>query len=371
MISRFLGIVFLIGCGLFSSSASADNSHFSTLKRAYHKHLQRLKFSEKIEVDFKFDENASDLQNLDRYGRALLAEYTKLEHAYWLNAALVYRAFCSVPSTTLWCQIGQGYQAVALAGEKGDYLDINTLSVIDVSPEREAFYLFYAQNCSLVLRMLEKEFFLKLRGYLSFPKFLKHLEADTLMGVLYLHKNLDLQEWYEQHFDKRVAGLYSIMPTDYVARQFKRLFTIEFIREDETGVTGRQLEDIKTLVAFRVDRRVAQNIGSVYYILAQRLWFVSPPLLRPAVEELANSYVELKAGRIGQFTARRKQSLNMFSNALKRADSISGWLSNVEVAVTAPEVTLKPFLDIVDSAEVSELSRYLNDIEAQLDALKE
>ncbi len=354
----------------FSLFSFADKASFDLLKSSYQKQLRRLKFSEKLEIPFRYNKNRSDLENLDAYGRKVLADHTNLEHAYWFNAAIVYRAYCASPVNRLYTLSGQGYQGVILATESGGYIDVTRLTMIDVSPENEEFYLFFGQHSSLLLRMIEKDILFKPRSYVPLTRMFNLLKSNYLKTIFQFYIEKGLQKWYEDNFDKRSVGLFNTMSSEYVAKKFKELFTIEFYHETENE-KSESVEDVKTLVSFSLDRKTAKNIGSVYALRAQRLWFVAPPLLRPAVAVLANSYTDLSKGNVRSFVETRSESLRMFSVAIRKNREISSWMDNVEVGVTAPERTLAPFFDAFDNTEKSELSNYLDKIEKELEKNKE
>lgn len=362
-----LKVLFIIH---FSLICFADKASFDLLKTSYQKNLRRLKFPHKMDIPFRYNKTKSDLQNLDAYGRKLLSEHTNLEHVYWFNAAIVYRAYCSTPVNNLYTLSGQGYQGVILATESGGYIDVQHLTMIDVSAEKPELYLFFGQHSSLLLRMIEKDILFKPRKYVPLTRMFNLLKDNYLSIIFQFYIEEGLQKWYENSFDKRSVGLFNTMSSDYVAKKFKELFTIEFYRETEKA-KKESVEDIKTLVSFSLDTQTAKNIGSVYELRTQRLWFVSPPLLRPAIAVLANSYSNLSKGNVRGFVQTRAESLAMFSAAVKKSRDLSSWLDNVEVGVTSPEQTLAPFFEVLNDTEKSDISRYLDEVEKKLENNKE
>ncbi len=347
--------------------------NYSQLRQLYKKQLERYDFvSEKVLIS-EFDERRGEMWNLAVYGEELWGTNFKgpQNRVGWLNAAIVYRVFCSYENSPLWQRMGHGYQAVKLREHNLGPVGIKTLLQMKVPPKYQELYLLYGQHCSLLLKLIEKELFSRLNEQLNLNGLVELLEKDELVALLQKRIPTDnLQQWYETNSVKFSSGIYSIMPEEYIADKFKEILTIEIFSE-VGGKKEHSENDIKTAVVFGLDRQVVANVGAVYSVLAQRLWFDAPPMLRPSIAVAIEAFGYLAKGDVNIFSDKLSQSVKLFSRDIKRSRKIKEWLDITETAITTDKARLQPYRDILKDKRDTGISSFLDEIEDKLEKAKE
>lgn len=365
---RFL--VFLILFLVVVNSLSAKT--FSELRSAYRKQLEKFDF-EYEPVQSKYPKSKGKLWNLAVYGRKLLSSngLRSTKNLEWLNAAIVYRVFCGDEESPLWQRMGYGYQAVKLREQSCGPMKFEALMSMKISPKYPELYLLYGQHCSLVLRMIEKKLLLDAHYNFDFKTLVFELDKGSMTEILKRELEMeDVQSWYERLVPIYSTGIFGIMPEKYVTSKFKELFELDTVTE----FGGRKEEassDIRIAVTFGMDRETAKNVGLVYLVLAQRVWFDASPMLRPSIFIAVEAFKELSLGNSDSFSSTLTKSMEEYSKAVKHLRKVNSWVDVVETALTTGEEKLAPYKSIVNGTKKSEISSYLDEVEAELENLKE
>jgi hypothetical protein len=367
---RIYILFFLFACSLWGESKSDD---FDQLSRLFRQQCRFAGLSVKNNIKFYYNSKRSLLANVDKYAELVLQYYLKNREVTWLKSGLVYNCYTRWPNSGFWKSIGYGYQAIKINDRHGLFPTVDEILTQKVLPKYEALYFLHGQYASMLIKVLNRVEGVSVE---SCNDYIVQGFADDWLEAIslsYPQKEVDysnLDEWFRS--EALVCGNSPMaeMPVGYVRDMFESLFLVKWTKILATDeVKCEELAMGKVLKIF--DKRVLIELGKVYYAKAFRLWLESPVVIRPQIELLLKAFSAMKKGNIEETSRLLLDSRRDFASRCRLAVSISKWLDEAELATIPADERFRVYQKVLKTAPNSKYSQYLDQIEQDLERLKE
>lgn len=358
---------------LFSSMVFSSQKDFDQLTKLFRQQCRLANLPVKNNITFEYNDRRSMLENMDKYAEIALKYHLKNREVTWLKSGLIYNTYTRWPKSGFWKSIGYGYQAVKINHQQGLFPKVGEILTQKVSPKNEALYFLHGQYASLLIKVINglKDVSIESCNHFINQSFAK--DWFEAISLVYPQKEVgvsNLDEWFQEQALANASSPMAEMPVSYVAEKFEALYKVKW-----TTIISKEKKTSKVIsineAQKRFNKKVLQAVAKVYYTKALELWMDSPVVVRPQIELVLKAFVSMQKGKNRRALELMAEARQNFALRCKWAVSISEWLDHAETGIIPFKERFKDYLKVFKTTPPTKYSQYLDQVEQQLEDLKE
>ncbi len=315
------------------------------------------------------------VQNLKNFGEKKYFTFSDKAKFHWLNAALVYQAYSRWQGSPLWCYFGNRYHSSRVLLKNNENFSITKHIGAPVSSKFEEQYLLYGQINALLFKLVIEEF--KYESRKSFAKnYVNDMRKQTpisfLNKLLYLKmsKYDNLDNWFRIMAKQKASSVFNNLPAEMIYQELNELLQFKISELKDGKLIKLRTVDATGLAKENLPAVVLAELVRVKINKLIKLWLDSPVIHKETIGKFKTALELLPKKKFDQFNSRVRQLRVQFIKENLRMQRISRLMDKIELTTYGSDI-LKEQRKIVQHHSTKPIANYLDQIERQIESLKE